>query len=153
MSAQTPHPADPGFAAAYGDAWTTDPELLCEFFAEQGSYTDVAMDATYAGRDGIQRFHRWMLKFSPDSLIVFREPAVSDGRAYYEWTWSGSIGGPLRLPGGAYIDATGRDFSVTGIAACRYDADGKLTSHRDYWDIGLLAAQFDQRLVPAPQEA
>ncbi|MCP3810924.1 nuclear transport factor 2 family protein [Mycobacteriaceae bacterium Msp059] len=147
MTTSTPHPADEGFADAYGRAWSEDPELLCMFFASEGAYTDVAMGGTYVGRQGIQRFHRWMLKFSPDSLIEFSQPAVQDDRAYYEWTWSGSINGPLRLPSGDQVDASGREFSVTGIAACRFDQNGKLTSHRDYWDVGLLVEQLGQSLV------
>ncbi|MHA7664804.1 nuclear transport factor 2 family protein [Mycolicibacterium sp. HS_4_1] len=147
MNQALPHPADEDFPDAYGRAWSEDPELLPAFFAEDGIYTDVAMKGTYTGRQGIQRFHRWMLKFSPDSLIVFYAPAVQDGRAYYEWTWSGSISGPLLLPSGDSVDAAGRKFSSTGIAACQFDTDGKLTSHRDFWDVGLLVEQLGHSLV------
>lgn len=150
MTTPLPHPADTGFAEAYSRAWTEDPEGLCAFFAEDGVYEDVAMGGVYTGRAGIQRFHRWMLKFSPDSLIVFSEPAVQAGRAYYEWTWSGSINGPLRLPDGSHVDAAGKAFSVTGIASCRFDSAGKLTSHRDFWDVGLLVEQLGRSLTAAP---
>ena len=148
MIAALPHPTDADYADAYGRAWTHDPELLCTFFTADGTYTDVAMRGTYQGRAGIQRFHRWMLTFSPDSLIVFTEPAVADGRAYFEWTWSGSITGPLRLPNGSSIDAAGKQYSAPGIAACRYDDQGLLTSHRDCWDGGLLVDQLGDTLVP-----
>ncbi len=148
MTAALPHPTDADYADAYGRAWTHDPELLCTFFTADGTYTDVAMRGTYQGRTGIQRFHRWMLAFSPDSLIVFTEPAVADGRAYFEWTWSGSITGPLRLPNGRSVDAAGKQFSATGIAACRYDDQGLLISHRDFWDVGLLVDQLGDTLVP-----
>ncbi|MEH3129032.1 MAG: nuclear transport factor 2 family protein [Mycolicibacterium neoaurum] len=148
MTSALPHPTDADYADAYGRAWTHDPELLCTFFTADGTYTDVAMRGTYQGRNGIQRFHRWMLTFSPDSLIVFTQPAVADGLAYFEWTWSGSITGPLRLPNGASIDAAGKQFSATGIAACRYDNQGLLTSHRDFWDVGLLVDQLGDTLVP-----
>lgn len=147
MTAALPHPADADYPDAYGRAWTHDPDLLTEFFTPDGTYTDVAMRGTYRGRDEIQRFHRWMLTFSPDSLIVFTEPAVADGRAYFEWTWSGSITGPLRLPSGGSVDAAGKQFSVTGIGACRYDDHGLLTSHRDFWDVGLLVDQLGDTLV------
>ncbi|QFS90306.1 SnoaL-like domain protein [Mycobacterium sp. THAF192] len=148
MSDAIPHPADPDFPEAYGIAWTHSPDRLGNFFAEDGSYTDVAMRGTYRGRHGIQRFHRWMLRFSPDSLIVFTQPAVQADRAYYEWTWSGSISGPLRLPNGSTVNAAGHHFSATGVAACRFDPAGKLTSHRDYWDVGLLVEQLGQTLIP-----
>lgn len=151
MASTTPHPAADDFAEAYGRAWTDDPDLLCTYFAEHGTYADVAMGGTYVGREEIRRFHRWMLRFSPDSLIVFSHPAVQDDRAYYEWTWSGSINGPLLLPSGDRVDAVGRHFSVTGIATCRFDPEGKLTSHHDYWDVGLLVEQLGQSLVAKPR--
>ena len=122
MQTFPPHPADTGFAEAYSRAWTEDPEGLCAFFAEDGVYEDVAMG----------------------------EPAVQAGRAYYEWTWSGSINGALRLPDGSHVDAAGKDFSVTGIASCRFDSAGKLTSHRDFWDVGLLVEQLGRSLTAAP---
>lgn len=147
MSVITPHPTDDDFASAYSKAWTTDPDHVVEFFASDGSYTDVAMGMTYAGRDGILQFHRWMLKFSPDSVIRFYNAVAQDGLAYLEWSWSGSINGPLRLPSGQKLDAAGKHFDATGIAACRYNGDGKLTSHRDFWDVGLLVDQLGHKLI------
>jgi hypothetical protein len=49
-----PHPTDLApFAEAYSKAWTSDPEGLLEFFDAAGTYTDVAMDTTYQGHEGI----------------------------------------------------------------------------------------------------
>jgi steroid delta-isomerase-like uncharacterized protein len=143
----TPHPTDDRFAEAYGQAWTSAPERLPEFFAPDGSYTDVAMDATYSGRDEVARFHRWMLRFAPDSVIEFTEPCAFGGRLYLEWQWSGTFNGTLRLPNGDSVDATGQKFRVPGVAACRYRADGKLLTHRDYWDLSAVLHQVD---APTP---
>jgi hypothetical protein len=74
-----PHPTDVDFAAAYSRAWTSQPVELLDFFAPDGSYTDVARGATYHGRDEIARFHRSMLKFAPDSVIEFSDPAQPMG--------------------------------------------------------------------------
>lgn len=136
-----PHPAEVGFAEAYSHAWTSDPTQLLEFFAPDGSYTDVAMDATYTGREAVERFHRWMLKFAPDSVVEFSGPCAADGRLYLEWVWSGTFDGTLRLPDGKTLVATGKTFSVPGVAACRYGDDGKLLSHRDYWDFSTVLSQ------------
>src|ERR1700756_3168217 len=74
-----PHPCDAGFADAYSRAWTSDPVDLLDFFDPDGTYTDVPMRATYTGREEIARFHRWMLKFAPDSVITFSDAcAASD---------------------------------------------------------------------------
>jgi steroid delta-isomerase-like uncharacterized protein len=137
----TPHPTDEGFTKAYARAWTADPEGLLEFFAADGSYTDVAMGVTYECHEGISRFHRFMLAFAADSVIDFTTAAAHDGQLFCEWTWSGTFSGPLRLRTGHLVDATGSQFEVPGIAACTYDRDGRLTSHRDFWDLGTVLAQ------------
>jgi steroid delta-isomerase-like uncharacterized protein len=136
-----PHPSEAGFADAYSRAWTSEPVQLLDFFAPAGSYTDVAMGATYTGRDEIGRFHRWMSKFAPDSVIEFSDACASDGRLYLEWVWSGTFEGALRLPDGSLVEATNANFSVPGVAACRYVASGELTSHRDYWDLSTVLRQ------------
>jgi len=141
----SPHPADADFAAAYSRAWTSEPVELLDFFAPAGSYTDVAMDATYRGREQIARFHRWMLKFAPDSVVEFSNACALDGRLYLEWVWSGRFEGTLRLPDGSVLHPTGGDFSVPGVAACRYAANAELLSHRDYWDLNTLLRQVDAR--------
>jgi hypothetical protein len=147
-----PHPSDAGFADAYSRAWTSEPVGLLDFFALEGTYTDVPMNATYTGREEIARFHRWMLKFAPDSVITFTdacaagdEPlarrASGKGRLYLQWIWSGTFAGALRLPDGSSVQSTGANFSVPGAAACRYGANGELLSHRDYWDLNTLLSQ------------
>ncbi|MDT5348625.1 MAG: hypothetical protein QOH91_1912 [Mycobacterium sp.] len=75
-----PHPTDTDFAAAYSQAWTSEPAQLLDYFAPDGSYTDVAVGATYRGRDEIARFHRWMLKFAPDSVIEFSDACAARSR-------------------------------------------------------------------------
>ena len=139
----TPHPTDAGFTEAYSRAWTSDPEGVIGFFAEDGTYTDEAMGATYRGHAEILRFHRYMLKFAPDSLIEFSDTHAADGRLYCEWVWSGTFGGPLKLRNGALVDATGKHFSSEGVSFCRYDTAGRLTSHRDFWDLATLLHELD----------
>jgi steroid delta-isomerase-like uncharacterized protein len=135
------HPSDVDFAVAYSRAWTSEPVELLEFFAPEGSYTDVAMNTTYNGRDEIARFHRWMLKFAPDSVIEFSDACACDGQLYLQWVWSGTFDGALQLPDGSSLKSSGSDFSVPGVAACRYAANGNLLSHRDYWDLSTVLRQ------------
>ena len=141
-----PHPCTGEFRAAYSHAWTRDPVRLLDFFASDGTYTDVAMGATYTGHDDIGRFHRFMLRFSPDSVIEFGDGHASDGQLYLDWVWTGTVTGPLRLRSGKVVDATGSRFSVPGLAACTYRADGKLTSHRDFWDLATVLDQASVRI-------
>ncbi|WP_155948599.1 hypothetical protein [Mycobacterium sp. URHB0044] len=46
------------------------------------------------------------------------------------------------MPDGALIPSNGQRFEVPGVASCRHDADGKLMSHRDFWDAGQMIAQL-----------
>jgi hypothetical protein len=55
--------------------------------------------------------------------------------------WSGTFDGALRLADGKIVEPTGRKFSVPGVAACRYAPDGRLLSHRDYWDLAMVLSQ------------
>ena len=142
-----PHPSDDDFADAYSRAWTSEPDRLLDFFAFDGYYIDVAMGATYRGRDQIARFHRWMLKFAPDSAIEFSDACAADGRLYLQWIWSGTFEGALRLPDGSSVESTGAYFSVPGVAACLYAAKGELLSHSDYWDLGTVLRQVGARLI------
>jgi steroid delta-isomerase-like uncharacterized protein len=137
----SPHPADADFAAAYSRAWTSEPVELLEFFTPDGSYSDVAFDATYKGRDEIARFHRWMLRFAPNSAIEFSDACAVDGRLYLQWVWSGTFEGTLRLPDGSTLRSTGANFTVPGVAACRYAANGELLNHCDYWDLSTMLRQ------------
>ncbi|WP_433567219.1 nuclear transport factor 2 family protein [Nocardia sp. CA-151230] len=142
----TLHPTDAGFAQAYSHAWTTDPEGLLQFFAVDGRYTDIAMDATYVGHHSIGRFHRHMLRFAPDSAIVFGSTFAAEGRLYSEWVWSGTFSGALRLRSGQLVDAAGTHFTVPGVAVCTYDSDGLLTTHRDFWDLCTVLSQASVRI-------
>ena len=99
------------------------------------------MDATYTGREEIARFHRWMLKFAPDSAIEFSDACAADGRLYLQWVWSGTFEGALRLPDDSSVESTGANFSVPGVAACRYADNGELLSHCDYWDLRTVLRQ------------
>ncbi|MEV5835627.1 nuclear transport factor 2 family protein [Nocardia sp. NPDC052112] len=138
----TPHPTDPEFREAYGRAWSApDPASLVAFFAPDGTYSDVARSDEYTGHPAIARFHGFMLRFAPDSVIEFDTCHASAGRIYAEWIWYGTFSGSLQLPNGTLADANGREFRVPGIAACTYRQDGKLTSHRDFWDFATVLHQ------------
>jgi hypothetical protein len=117
---------------------------LLDFFAPDGSYTDVAMHATYTGHEEIGRFRRWMLRFAPDSVVEFGDACAAGGHPYLQWVWSGTFDGALRLPDSKSVDSTGEKFSVPAVAACSYGTDGKLLSHRDYWDLATMLGQVQE---------
>jgi steroid delta-isomerase-like uncharacterized protein len=127
---------DDGFLQAWGEAWSCgDPEPLLALYAADARYRDVGSDLTFTGHDEIARFVRFMLKFAPDSRIVFEDAVGGDGRGFAaRWTWSGTAAGALRV-GEETFDATGRPFSVPGVAYCTLAGDGTIASHEDYYDM------------------
>lgn len=133
---------DPGFADAYGSAWgASDDDALLAYFAEDGSYTDTGSSITVRGHAGLARFRRAMFAFSADSRIVFTSVLAGDGGFAAEWTWSGTATGDLVLDGRRY-PASGRPYSVRGVALCRVGADGAITAHVDYYDMRALLVQI-----------
>jgi steroid delta-isomerase-like uncharacterized protein len=133
---------DPAFSDAYGSAWSgSDDAPLLAYFAEDGEYTDTGSSITVRGHAGLVRFRRAMFAFSPDSRIVFTSLLSGTGGFAAEWTWSGTASGDLVLDGRRY-PASGRPYSVRGVALCRVDAAGAITAHVDYYDMHALLVQI-----------
>jgi len=133
---------DPGFAEAYGLAWSaTDDGPLLRYFAEDGEYTDTGSGVTVRGHAGIARFRRAMFAFSHDSTIVFTSLLRAPGGFASEWTWSGTASGDLVLDGHRY-PATNCPYAVRGVALCAVDETGAITNHVDYYDMRALLKQL-----------
>jgi steroid delta-isomerase-like uncharacterized protein len=125
----------PAWAGAYGRAWSgADGAHLAAFFAEEAVYEDTGTGACARGRTEIAAYHAFMRAFAPDSLIVFAQTLGDAERFALEWTWSGTATGPIRLDSLLH-PATGRSFSVPGVAVCAADEAGLLTLHRDIYDM------------------
>lgn len=125
--------------AGYGAAWShADPDALNAYFAPDGTYEDIGTQSLARGHGQIARYMRHMLAFASDTLVVFAEPLGDIARFVLPWTWSGTASGPLLLDGTLH-PPTHREFSVDGLALCTADLDGRLTSHKDVYDMhGVL---------------
>ncbi|WP_154733208.1 MULTISPECIES: nuclear transport factor 2 family protein [Solirubrobacterales] len=129
--------------AAWGRAWSADePDALLALYAPDAVYTDVGSDLVFHGHDELRAFFAFMLRFSPDGLIEFHE-AYGDDRGFASrWTWSGTAAGKLKVRDRVY-PATGRRFSVPGVAYCTTTPDGLLATHADYWDMHAVLHQLE----------
>ena len=58
-----------------------------------------------------------------------------------EGVYSGVHGGPLMLPDGGSLPATGRSVSAPFVTMLEV-SEGAITSHRPYWDVAALMAQL-----------
>ena len=135
-----------------GDLWaqfevrfgSQDYDGLLELFSDDAVYTAPA--GRHEGRDGIRSwFDGWAEAFSDvrfvSSLVVEQEGAV-----VAEWTWRARHTGPLTMPGGASIPATGNALEFPGVTILRV-RDGRIVAARDYQD--QLESMIQLGLMPS----
>lgn len=133
----------PAFIQDYGAAWSGG-DLLSSWFSEDGQYVESSYGNTYTGRDEIRRFVRFMFAFSQDSCIEFVNICGDERLFTMEWVWSGTATGPIRIEGLVH-PASGLPYRIPGVAVCRADSHGKVTYHRDYYDLLTLMRQLGIR--------
>ena len=123
------------FLIRYGRAWSAGDELaFAEMLTGDVRYLEAGMGVNYDGQDRVLAFFRFMLKFSPDSLIEFTDFSHDAESFVAEWMWSGTVAGPLRL-GDRLLEPRNRSFAVPGVALCRFGADHKVAFHKDIYDV------------------
>lgn len=127
---------DEGFIQAYGAAWGFR-DVLPQFYAPNGTYTDMASQVTVQGHDALDRFMKVYLQFSPGCTVTFTNVQVSDVGFTAEWIWEGASDGKLWLHGHE-CPRDGSTWTIPGVAVCTVDADGLVASHTDYWDSETL---------------
>lgn len=128
--------------AAWGRAWSADTvDDLLAFHTPDTVYTDVGSDLTFHGHDELRGFFDFMLRFAPDGLIEFHEAHGDDAGFAATWTWSGTAAGKFKV-GDTVHPATGKRFSVPGVAFCTTTPDGLIKTHRDYWDVHAVLVQL-----------
>ena len=77
----------------------------------------------------------------PD-LSIETSLVIDDGDSVMaEFTRRGSQTGPLTLPGGKEVQATGKTVAIDVVTVAKV-RDGKFTNMRDYLDTGDLARQL-----------
>lgn len=130
------------FADNYSQAWSApNSDLLRSMFASDGVYIDGGMQKEYRGFEHIAWFYGHMLRFAPDSRIVFSNPIFAGGTFALEWVWSGTANGQLALGSETYA-ATGRAFAVPGACIGRLNGEAAVSYHRDYYDVLDLLQQI-----------
>lgn len=132
----------PGFMQAYGAVWSCgDAAHLGNYFNPQGVYIESSYGDSYAGREQVGRFSRFMHAFSKEVKIEYLSHCGTAELFALEWLWSGVATGPIRLHGKVHAP-TNRSYSVPGVAICKADAQGLILLHRDYYDLATLMRQI-----------
>jgi steroid delta-isomerase-like uncharacterized protein len=128
----------------YLDAWNShDGSQVATFMAAEVTYADHAGGAVYQGRDAVRSYVEQTHDFSSD----YRFATVSvqaDGRRYaVEWEMLGTNTGAA---GG--FPATDKPYRFPGASIGLLDADGRIISNSDYWNLAAFLVQVDLLRLP-----
>ena len=99
-------------------------------------YEDVPSGAVFLGHAGIQKMCAGALQMSKDMTfeVVKR---VDGGTSYaFETVCTGTNTGQI-----GPLPATGLPFRIRGVSIGELSDDGRVASHRDYWDLAGLLGQ------------
>jgi len=112
-------------------------------------YADDAVqrmhDGVFEGIEAIrERLARDLVAF-PDAKYVVDSFVEDDETFADEWTFTGTNTGPLRLPDGTEVPATGKPVEIKGMEYVEV-RDGKIVVDNLYYD--FLAAVAQLGLVP-----
>jgi steroid delta-isomerase-like uncharacterized protein len=104
-------------------------------------------DGIFEGKSAIRERLAQELEAVPDvthTVVSF----IDQGDAFAdEWTFEGThTGGPLRLPNGDTLPATGKRVAVKGMEIVRVGPDGKIVLNTLYYDNMAVAVQLG--LIP-----
>ncbi len=120
-----------------GEAWSLhDPDIVDDVFADEGTYEDVAMQASMRGKSEIKKFMEETIAGFPDFHVEQVRSISSDNMIASEWIMSGTHTGDF--PG---LEATGKPFSVRG-ASIAIVRDGRIVQWTDYYDRHDLMSQL-----------
>jgi uncharacterized protein (TIGR02246 family) len=123
----------------------------------EGVLETFSPDAVLVSPFGVAEGHEqigWMyeqvFKSFPDfQLVVWYEAVTCDAPLMVEWTATGTHLGPLLLPNGRELQGTGRPVTFRGTCAS-FVEDGKIKTHREYFDQLELYTQLGLCLTEAP---
>ncbi len=93
----------------------------------------IAPEGTFKGREQIAEFFAaWFDPFS-ELAVEATTKTEWDNTTLDEWTLRCTHTGPLAMPTGENVPATGKRITVRGADVCKVEA-GLVTEHRMYYD-------------------
>ena len=117
------------WAGVWERAWPTrDVEAIVALYAPDTRYRALVLREPELGVDGVRAYLERIFGEEGSIECRFGEPVVGGDRAAVEW-WS------------SWIEA-GSPLTMAGVTILRFDAEGLVVDHRDYWN------QSDRREPP-----
>jgi steroid delta-isomerase-like uncharacterized protein len=93
------------------------------------------------GKDAIRQYLAAFDAAFPDAHFDLEHVIESGGTVAVEGVYQGRHEGPLALPDGSALPATGRNVHAPFATMLTVDG-GRITSHRPYWDLAGFMAQL-----------
>jgi steroid delta-isomerase-like uncharacterized protein len=114
-------------------------------FTSDGVHIDPT--GRHGGSEAIRDYLETTDKAVPDASIQ-ASLAIDDGDIVVtEWSFQGTHTGPIDLPDGTEIAATGNTLEFPGVSVLTI-RDGKIANFRDYFDLVTMMTQLG--LMPGP---
>jgi ketosteroid isomerase-like protein len=102
-------------------AWPArDVEAIASLYADQALYRALVFREPNRGISGVRRYLEENFGVEQEIECWFGDPIATGDRAAVEW-W------------GTWIE-DGQRLTLAGATVLRFDADGQVVDHRDYWN-------------------
>jgi SnoaL-like domain len=109
------------WAETWERAWRErNVEAIASLYAEDALYRALAFREPDRGIAGVRRYLEENFAIEEEIECWFGEPIAAGSRAAVEW-W------------GTWIEE-GRRLTLAGATVLRFDSDGQVVDHRDYWN-------------------
>jgi steroid delta-isomerase-like uncharacterized protein len=91
--------------------------------------------------DGVRMMLEGYVSGFPDNRFEVKNVIEAGDQVVMEADWVGTHAGPLPLPDGSAVPATGRAVRAPLVTVFRV-REGRIVSHRGYWDLAGFLAQL-----------
>jgi steroid delta-isomerase-like uncharacterized protein len=91
--------------------------------------------------EGVRTMLEGYVSGFPDNRFEVKNALEIDDQVALEGDWVGTHKGPLPLPNGQAVPATGRSVRAPFVTMFRV-REGRIVSHRSYWDLAGFLAQL-----------
>jgi steroid delta-isomerase-like uncharacterized protein len=123
----------------YFEAATRDVDAAIACFGPAAEFTGPL--GTMPVPDGLRAFLGSYKQSFPDSGFEVTNLIETGDQIAVEGFWFGTHTGPMQIPGGATVPATNRKVRAP-FSTFFTIRDGKIQSHRGYWDLAAFMAQL-----------
>lgn len=144
MTTQSPDMGAPGQADSVGGRQLIEDQLravnahdataFASFYSDDAVVVDPQYPEPLRGREAIEKDAAMFIKAFSDLQFTLTSTVVNDRIVAAEGTIVGTNDGPLPLPTGEEIPATGRRLEFPMAFFSRLDDSGKIVEERRYYD-------------------